>query len=506
MLSSQATSTTPSSENAYLLAARYAKRRSNKRQTDRERIHAQVVHPIDTPRLIRDPLERRQSRLISTITAARLLVSAALVYLSAIIFFFVVNHLIGEHSVYRPAQRIKVRMVKTPLPRKEPPAVKALAPLKGPVKPDFIREKPEPKPPQKKRHKKPKQVTPLPQQAPDESKGASEQPVVGLDPESTVPGTDGPAFAVGSTRMGTTERHATDFQQGEFGSGSGGNGKGLVSRNPGPSQFSLWLDPQKFVQMALISPVTTLLVSVPGYGDLIRGSQIRPFVDLISLRLRLTSFAPGQLVLAGRHKGGEQALLEAAQRIASMRNREPVWSGGPQLRSTSWVDGSGADRALAVHHGAFLIAPRATMATLLSVDPPQNRILEMSRLHKRAYFDLKVEDASRYLPEIGSCALQAIRLSLGSGTDSAARLELIANYKSAWHATRARACLQGLQKGGTQLSFLANWLATAEGSANSYTRRLQIGIAIRDIDRLIDALSWAIRTSSRAKSRSAARP
>ena len=134
MLGPQTASTTPASAGNREFAAQYAARRKCKRQADRERIHAQVVHPIDTPRLIRDPLARQHSKLISTITTARLLLLATFVYLSAIIFFIIVNRLIGAHSGYRPAQRIEVRVVKTPLPREEPPPTKQLAPLKGPVK------------------------------------------------------------------------------------------------------------------------------------------------------------------------------------------------------------------------------------------------------------------------------------------------------------------------------------------------------------------------------------
>jgi len=506
MLGSQIISPTPSPDGYRRFASQYARKRRDKRQADRERIHAQVVHPIDTPRLIRDPFERRQSRIISTIAAARLLIFALFFYILLILFFLVINRLIGEHSVYRPAQRVRVRLVKKPVSREEPPPIKTLQPLKGPIKPDFVQEKQKTKPPKKQRRKKSKRMAPTPQEGPDESSQAFEEPVIGLNSESTIPDSYGPTFAVGSTRMGTTQRTAADLRQSGSGTESGGRGKGLQERTPGPPQLSLWLDPQKIVQMVLISPVTTLLVSIPGYGDVLRGSQIRPFVNLKSLRVRLTTLASGRLVLAGQHSGGEQAILDAAQRVAAMRNQELVWRGDPALRATSWVDPSGADRGLAVHQGAFIIGPRTAMAALLKTDRPDKRVLRMSRLHARAYFALTIEDASRYLPGVDTCALQALRLSLKSNGRGTNRLDLTADYRSALYATGASACFRGLQQGGSQLSILANWLARAQGSSSGYTRKLQIGITSGDVEQLIDALSWSIRTARRVRSRSAVRP
>ncbi|MEY4551519.1 MAG: hypothetical protein RL685_7714, partial [Pseudomonadota bacterium] len=73
-------------------ASRFSAERCGARQVARERIHARVVHPIDTPRLLRDPLERSQSGALSAIAAARLLVAAAVLHGLVVVGFALVSH------------------------------------------------------------------------------------------------------------------------------------------------------------------------------------------------------------------------------------------------------------------------------------------------------------------------------------------------------------------------------------------------------------------------------
>ncbi len=195
-----------------------ATKRSAKRQASRERIHARVVRPIDTPRLLRDPLERRVSRVLSTLTSLRLLVGAVVVHGLIIISFAFVNRLIGSQPAFRPAERLKVSIVETPRPAPPPPPVQEAPAEEGPIEPEFtpppVAEKPQALP-------QPVKEAEAPPPAPEV---VAEEPVrrriVGLSLESTVQG-DGPSFATGTSRMGRTERSAEDPERAAKASGDG---------------------------------------------------------------------------------------------------------------------------------------------------------------------------------------------------------------------------------------------------------------------------------------------
>lgn len=185
--------------------ARFSAARNAKRKGTRELIHARVVHPIDTPRLLPDPLERRGSRARSALTAIRLVVAAGVIHAAVILSFAIVGYLIGRQKTYHPPERLEVRIVETPPP---PPVVEEPPVEPAPVVPEF-----EPPAPAKradapmKEPAKPKD-TPVLAPAPD----PAPRRVVGLDLESTVEG-GGPSFATGTSRMGKTDDHAVDPRQ-----------------------------------------------------------------------------------------------------------------------------------------------------------------------------------------------------------------------------------------------------------------------------------------------------
>lgn len=187
-----------------------AAKRSAKRQASRERIHARVVRPIDTPRLIRDPLERRESRVLSTLTTLRLLVGAVIIHGLIIISFVFINRLIGSQPAFGPAERLKVSIVETPPPVAPPPPVEIEeAPVEeGPVEPEFT-----PPPVVEKPRVVEKPVKAEAQVASTVPEVVAQEPVqrrvVGLSLESTVQG-EGPAFATGTSRMGRTQKSAED--------------------------------------------------------------------------------------------------------------------------------------------------------------------------------------------------------------------------------------------------------------------------------------------------------
>lgn len=191
-----------------------AKQRGRQRSQARERIHERVVHPIDTPRLMRDPLVRDHSPLKSTLTVARLLIVAALLHGLILVIFFTATRILGEGRDYQPPERLTVRIVE-PEPPEPPPPPPEPEPEEeqAPPPPDPIdKPKPKPKPKEKPREQivPPDPVEPPPEVPPDAPPPEPVRRVVGLDLSSTVQGGAGPAFATGSSRMGQTRRKAED--------------------------------------------------------------------------------------------------------------------------------------------------------------------------------------------------------------------------------------------------------------------------------------------------------
>lgn len=186
-----------------VLAARYAQAKSDRRQADRERIHTQVVRPIDTPRLIADPLARPSSRLTSTVTGARLLLAALVIHGVIIVVFSVAHRMRGPQQDRSPGDRIVLRIVETP---PEPPPVEEPEVVVAPIAPDFAPEKPEP--PKRKKPRKLKVVQAVVQPEAPTPEPARRR-IIGLSMESTVRGS-GPSFATGTSRMGQTARRAVD--------------------------------------------------------------------------------------------------------------------------------------------------------------------------------------------------------------------------------------------------------------------------------------------------------
>lgn len=188
--------------------ARFSANRNAKRQTTRERIHASVVHPIDTPRLLPDPLERRDSRALSAFAGLRLVIAAVVIHVVVVVGFAFVGHLVGEQRTYHPPERLSVKIVET---RPPPPPVVEEPPVEpAPVVPEFEPVTP-PKAPEVP-SKAPAKTQDAPEPAPTPEPNPAPRRIVGLSLESTVEG-NGPSFATGTSRMGRTETHAVDPAQ-----------------------------------------------------------------------------------------------------------------------------------------------------------------------------------------------------------------------------------------------------------------------------------------------------
>lgn len=173
-------------------------------------MHARVAHPIDTPRLMPDPLERRASTLRSTLSVARLLAVAAFLHVLIICVVFVANHVLASTRPATRPERLQVRIVETPKPPPPPPPP---PPVEEPP-PRLVAEAPPPPRREPRPRPAPPQDAPpdpvVQPKPPEPAKAPAPRRTVGLSLESTVEGGQGPAFATGSTRMGETGPAAVD--------------------------------------------------------------------------------------------------------------------------------------------------------------------------------------------------------------------------------------------------------------------------------------------------------
>ena len=284
---------------------------------------------------------------------------------------------------------------------------------------------------------------------------------------------------------------------GEVGSGSGARGSGPpaageAQRKAGPPELSLWMDVEALGSAALTRPGLGFLMAVPGLRDALRGSGIRPFIDLRRVRVRIGGRSAQHLALAGAHLGGEKALLAAAARVAAMRDHELSWRGDASLRASQWLDGSGVDRGLALHADAFVIAERSVLPRLLAAREPERSVGEFSQLRERVVLRAALEDAAHYAPALHACELQAVRLAIGQGSGGY-RMSFNAEYATASAAQRGPACAAGLGASAGQLSRLISWLARAESAAEGYRTSLKIGVTSDEIEQLLNELAWMLR-------------
>jgi TonB family protein len=279
-----------------------ASQRSAQRQASRERIHARVVRPIDTPRLLRDPLERRESRVLSTLTSLRLLAGAVVVHGLIITCFALLNGLIGSQPAFGPGERLTVSIVEVPRPVVEPPPVAEVPAKEGPVEPEFapppVVEKPRPPLPQPVKPKTP----PVPEVV-------AQQPVprriVGLSLESTVQG-QGPAFATGTSRMARTERSAEDPERAAAAPGGGAAGAAATQRAASriPTRDAQFEKPKR------------MRGNEPAYPALLKAQGIEGDV-LLSVSID----ARGQVTSVSIVQSSGQADFDRAARQAAMDER-----------------------------------------------------------------------------------------------------------------------------------------------------------------------------------------
>jgi len=198
-------------------ATPYSQMRSAKRVEARSRIHDQVVHPIDAPQQLRDPLLRHSSPWATSIAGFRLFLAALMVHGLILAGFVLVNRLIGNKPELPPRESVVVEF-KDPPPAPPPPPPEEQEEESGPVEPDFDEPTPvEPEPTQIPETNSPPKDLAEPEPEPSVEPPPSDTPapprrIVGLSLESTVSGGTGASFATGTSRMGATKKRAVDPQ------------------------------------------------------------------------------------------------------------------------------------------------------------------------------------------------------------------------------------------------------------------------------------------------------
>ena len=308
----------------------YANERSEKRKRARDRIHAQVLHPIDTPSLLRDPLSHPGSRVRGTVDTIKLVAVAAFVHVMIIAVLYAASDLIGESTTERKREVVKVAVVEVPKKKKEPEP-QVTEPTQ-PLVPDFAKEAKEPEPvteTQPQRRKKKLIAKPDPAKETEPSK-PPERYRVGATVESTVEGGKGPAIQTGNTRMGKTATTAdgpqkgtptTDGKRGGTGTASGGReGEVREQRKASniPTQNSVFVKPKRVKPSKAPYPPTLKAQGIE--GDV----KIRVNVDATG---RVT-----KVVVIG--SSGHTAFDKAARRAALKEKFRPATRDGKAVPFT----------------------------------------------------------------------------------------------------------------------------------------------------------------------------
>ena len=295
----------------------------------------------------------------------------------------------------------------------------------------------------------------------------------------------------------TQRANARDGEAADSGDQSAveGTGSAPVPARPEPApQWSVWLAPPMLERLVIVRATNALLHAVPGYRDILRGSDLAAFSNLERVRVFLPGLAPERLVIAGVHRGGESEMVGSAERIAASRERVPMWRGSSALRAAAWLDGSGYDRSLALHGGAFVIGGRSQLPRLLGEQPDPSRVDRLSSARGDTMLALVIRNVSRYVPVFASCHLHNLSLSI----TSTLQLRIEAGLASATDAARFPACVEQLGDDARELRYLTELLARSAVEPERAQARLVTGVTSEQITRLLDELAWALRRVARS--------
>lgn len=318
----------------------YAEARHLEREATRKRIHEHVLHPIDTPSLLRDPLFHPATPIHSTIGTFKLVLTALVVHGFIVLVFAAVNDLMGEKSEYTPPERVIVQVIETLPPLPPPPIVlpveESLEEVLAPIPPDFVPKDPTPPKPTPSKTKNPKKpriikkpdVTPAPA---DPAAPPPRRRIPGLELSSTIPGGKGPAYGIGSTRMAETSTTAVDPKiakqepVGRQGTATGkGSGTGKSSTREQRMASNIPTRDSVFVKPKRKKP------SKPPYPSTLKAQGIEGDVQV-----RVSIDAKGKVTKVSVLKGsGHKAFDDAAKRAAVSETFTPATRDGKSVTYT----------------------------------------------------------------------------------------------------------------------------------------------------------------------------
>ena len=308
----------PSISSAGAIARLRAKNASAKRASARRRIHARVLHPIDVPHRVRDPLVQRRSRVAALFRGLRLLAAAFGLHLIGLVVVVAAGRLVPERARPARTEPLKVRVVDIPpVDRIDGPPIPEPAPTAAPESPKPEPPKPQARPTQNAEQPRPANEPPPPDNAP--ANNGEPIPLIGLSLESTVSGT-GPAFATGTSQMGATRpgQVAGTAPRGTSAAASGQAGSAPTGQREAsaiPTRDVKLEKPRRLQQRQ------------PPYPATLRAQGIEGSV-LVSVNITVSGAVEQATVLRGSgHAEFDSAALNAArtERFApAMRDGKPV--------------------------------------------------------------------------------------------------------------------------------------------------------------------------------------
>jgi periplasmic protein TonB len=180
---------------AFETTAAWRVRKNERRARRRAQLTRRVQRPVRRETLDHDPLVHDERRAGSSFSLAVLLLLASVAaHVLVVLACWGAGGILGGYETRRPDDRLAVAIVNQPPPEPTAPPPAPMPPQKVPEtaiqQPDDSVTPPDPV----------DKNTPPPEKTPAQPV----RRVIGLSMESTVMGGDGPAFAVGNTRMGQT--------------------------------------------------------------------------------------------------------------------------------------------------------------------------------------------------------------------------------------------------------------------------------------------------------------
>ncbi len=119
------------------------------------------------------------------------------------------------------------------------------------------------------------------------------------------------------------------------------------SRLPPGAQLALRIDMERIRNSPLGPDVTAFLMAVPDWQLLLSGSGIDPVEDLDRLLIASPNLERSKLVLAGRHRRGEDFTTASVSQLAKSRGKRAPWKAQLGVRVAPWHNLDSTRRTIA---------------------------------------------------------------------------------------------------------------------------------------------------------------